>query len=59
MEYNSSFLNGMQGILKDKNNNDNQKKTRKMGNSLYDRVVGMFSDDESREVNHNAIIIKH
>ena len=56
MKYNSGFLNGMKGIFEDKNNNDNRKKTRKKRKSLLDQVVGIFKDDESREVNHNAII---
>ena len=50
MKVKFGFLNGTKGIYEDKNNNDNRKKTRKMGKSLFDRVVGMFKGDES-EVN--------
>ena len=58
MKRNSGFLSGIKGIFEDKNDNDNRnsKKTRKKGKSLLDRVVGIFKDDESREVNHNVII---
>ena len=35
MKFNSGFLNGTKGIFKDKKNNDNQKKTRKMGKSFF------------------------
>ena len=58
MTYNSSFFSGMNGIFKDKNGNDNQnpKKIRKKGKSLLDQVVGIFNDDEPREVIHSVII---
>ena len=47
----------MKGIFEDKNDNDNRnsKKTRKKGKSLLDRVVGIFKNDESKDVNHNII----
>ena len=32
-KFNSGFLNGTKGVFKDKKNNDNQKKTRKMRKS--------------------------
>ena len=47
---------GWKVYSKDKDNNDNRKKTRKMGKILHDRIVGMFKGDESREVNHNVFL---
>ena len=49
-------MKGMKGIFEDRNNNDNRKKTRKVGKIIHNRIVGMFKGDELREVNHNVII---
>ena len=57
MKYNFGFLNGTKGIFKNKNNNDNQKKTRNKRTGLLDRVVGIYKDDESKEINYNVITV--
>merc|ERR1712238_201015 len=45
MEVKVGFMKGMDGIFKEKNNN-NHNKTRKMGKTLFDRVVSIFKSEE-------------
>ena len=51
MKVKVGYMEGMDGIFKEKNNN-NQKKTRKMDKVSHDRMVGMFKGGEL-EVNQN------
>ena len=44
MEVKVGYMKGMDGIFKEKNNSHN--KTRKMGKTLYDRVVDIFKREE-------------
>ena len=46
MKFNSGFLNGTKGIFKDKKNNDNQKKTRKMRKSNSNQIGGTAKSDK-------------
>ena len=52
MKVKVGYMKGMEGIFKEKNNN-NRKKTKKMDKVSHDRIVGMFKGGES-EVNQNS-----